>query len=191
MSLRVLPPDPRWPARFARLRAEVAPALAGIATGIEHVGSTSVPGLAAKDVIDMDVVVPDEAALAAAIGALGGLGYGHRGDLGIAGRHAFRAPPGSPRHNLYVCIEGALSLRNHRLLRDHLRSHPAEAAAYGALKRRLAARFPDDIGRYTEGKSAFILRVLRGAGVPGGDLSEIEAANRADRVPSSPPRDPG
>jgi GrpB-like predicted nucleotidyltransferase (UPF0157 family) len=188
VSLRVLPPDPRWPARFEALRDGVWPALRGVCSGIEHVGSTSVPGLAAKDVIDLDVVVADAAMLASAIQALSGLGYRHRGELGIAGRHAFEAPAGSVRHNLYVCIEGALSLRNHRLLRDHLRAQPAEAAEYGALKRGLAARFPDDIDRYTEGKSAFILGVLRRSGVAGDGLAEIEAANR---VQESTPRDGG
>lgn len=78
-----------------------------------------------------------------------------------------------------MCIEGARSLRNHRPPRDHLRRHPAGAAACGALKRRLAARFGDHIDRYTECRSAFIRGVSRRSGVTGGGLAEIEAAERA------------
>lgn len=178
--VQVHPPDPAWAARFAMLRDRVAPALRGIATAIEHVGSTSVPGLPAKDVVDMDVVVADPADVPRAIQALATCGYGHRGDLGIPGRQAFRAPPHLPRHNLYVCVEGAVALRNHRLLRDHLRSHAADRAAYGALKRALAARHPDDIDRYTAGKTAFILGVLARCGADPAALREIEGANRVD-----------
>src|SRR6266540_5229473 len=81
--------DPEWPRVFERIRAAVAPALGGVAVAIEHVGSTSVSGLAAKTIIDVDVVVPTVADVAVAIERLATLGYVHRGDLGIPGREAF------------------------------------------------------------------------------------------------------
>src|SRR5262245_51865013 len=104
--------------------------LAGVAVTIEHVGSTAVPGLAAKPIIDMDVVIRSRSDLPAVITRLATLGYQHQGDLGIPDREAFRPPPGLPPHHLYVCLAGCAALRNHITLRDHLRSHPADAATY-------------------------------------------------------------
>ncbi len=170
--------DPAWPALFERIRARVWPAVADLAVAIEHVGSTSVPGLAAKPRIDMDIVVPAREDVPKAIARLAPLGYVHIGDLGIPDREAFRASGELPPHNLYACHEGALPLRNHRALRDHLRAHPADARRYAALKKDLAARFPDDIDGYIEGKSAFIREILRQKGLTPDDLKSVEAANR-------------
>jgi GrpB-like predicted nucleotidyltransferase (UPF0157 family) len=105
-----------------------------VSTVIEHVGSTSVPGLAAKPVIDMTVVVPTPAAMGAVIARLATLGYRHRGDLGVPGREAFDRPGGTPDHNLYACVAENDGLRNHLALRDHLRGNPAAARSYGSLK---------------------------------------------------------
>lgn len=172
--------DPAWPAAFEAIRARIAPALAGIAGSIEHVGSTSAPGLAAKPIIDIDVVVPDSAAaVAAAVAALATLGYEHRGDLGIVGREAFRAPAGPIAHPLYVCREGSLALRNHLALRDYLRVHPAAVTEYGSLKRALAARYPDDIDAYVAGKAPFVLGVLELCGFSAEELASIAAQNGA------------
>lgn len=173
--------DPAWPAAFEAIRARIAPALAGIAGSIEHVGSTSAPGLAAKPIIDIDVAVPDSAAaVAAAVAALATLGYEHRGDLGIAGREAFTAPAGGVfAHHLYVCREGSLALRNHLALRDYLRAHPADATEYGSLKQGLAARYPDDINAYVAGKAPFVLGVLERCGFSAQELAAIAAQNGA------------
>jgi GrpB-like predicted nucleotidyltransferase (UPF0157 family) len=119
-----------------------------------------VPGLAAKPVIDMDVVIRPETDLAPVVERLATLGYVHLGDLGIAGREAFRATPDLPRHHLYVCAAGSAALQAHLTLRDALRADPARAAAYGALKYELAERFRDDIDSYVEGKTPFITSVL-------------------------------
>src|SRR6516165_10752214 len=95
--------DSRWPDLFEELRVPVVAALGDLVIVVEHIGSTAVPGLAAKPIIDMDVVVPSVADIPEAIGRLATLGYVHRGDLGIAGREAFTAPAGTPRHHLYMC----------------------------------------------------------------------------------------
>jgi GrpB-like predicted nucleotidyltransferase (UPF0157 family) len=171
--------DPAWPDRFEAIRSRVAPAFDGIAVAIEHVGSTAVPGLAAKPVIDIDVVVADPAAIPEAIRRLTGLGYTHLGDMGVRGREAFRRPPDTERHNLYVCIAGGEGLRNHLALRDHLRSHPDAARAYGDLKRRLA-RESHDIDAYVVAKTELIVSFLRAAGIDEATVQAIEAANRAD-----------
>jgi GrpB-like predicted nucleotidyltransferase (UPF0157 family) len=152
--------DPGWPARFARLRDRLAAALGPLAVGIEHVGSTAVPGLAAKPIIDLDVVIATPADLAAVIERLRPLGYDHEGDLGVPGRDAFTSPPGSPPHHLYVCPAGSPALDRHLALRDLLRSDPEAADAYADLKRSLAARFRDDRVAYTDAKSAFIEALL-------------------------------
>jgi GrpB-like predicted nucleotidyltransferase (UPF0157 family) len=161
----VVPYDPAWPAAFALLRDRVAPVLGHLAAGIEHVGSTAVPGCDAKPVIDVDVVIRHAEDLPAVVERLGTLGYTHLGDLGIAGREAFRAPaePQQPEHHLYVCAAGAAALQAHLTLRDALRADPQLAAAYGELKRELAERYRDDRDSYAEGKSAFVAAVLRNA----------------------------
>ncbi|MEC9440043.1 MAG: GrpB family protein [Myxococcota bacterium] len=176
-----------WAHHFEALRMRLSNALDGIAHTIEHVGSTSVKGLAAKPVIDIDIIVAREQ-LDDAIEALSTLEYTHRGELGIKDRHAFRYEGEEElhTHNLYVCIEGAESLRNHLLLRDYLREHPDEARAYGALKQELARKHPRDIDAYVEGKSAFILAILEKQGMSQESLEAIEEANLAS---SQPPRE--
>jgi GrpB-like predicted nucleotidyltransferase (UPF0157 family) len=154
--------DPGWPAAFERVRARIAPALGELAVGIEHVGGTAVPGLDAKPIVDVDVVVRPEQDFAEVVERLRALGYEHLGDLGIVGREAFRAPADDdlPRHHLYVCPAGSAALGAHLILRDELRADAALAAGYAALKRDLAARYRDDRDAYTEGKTHFITAVL-------------------------------
>jgi GrpB-like predicted nucleotidyltransferase (UPF0157 family) len=154
--------DPRWPATFASLADRLAAALGSLAVGIEHVGSTAVPGLAAKPIIDLDVVIASRADLPAVIDRLRLLGYDHEGDLGVPGRDAFASPPGGPSHHLYVCPAGSPALARHLALRDRLRADPEAAGAYGDLKRSLAARFGHDRAAYTDAKSAFIEALLAG-----------------------------
>ncbi|MBV8369813.1 MAG: GrpB family protein [Candidatus Eremiobacteraeota bacterium] len=157
----VVPYDPAWPAAFELLRERLAAALGDLAVGIEHVGSTAVPGCDAKPIVDIDVVIRHADELPDVVRQLGALGYAHLGDLGIVGREAFRMPPSDlPRHHLYVCAAGAAPLQAHLILRDALRADPNLAAEYGALKRELAQHYRDDRDSYTEGKTAFITSVL-------------------------------
>lgn len=158
--VEVVPYDPAWPATFETLRERIASVLGELAVGIEHVGATAVPGLDAKPIVDIDVVIRDAGDFDAVAQRLARLGYFSLGDLGIVDREAFRAPAGTPRHHLYVCTSGSAALQAHLTLRDALRADPALAAAYGALKRDLAVEFRDDRDSYTEGKTAFIRTVL-------------------------------
>ncbi len=141
--------DPGWAETFERLRSQIWPVVADIATAAEHVGSTSVPGLAAKPIVDIDLVVPTAADVPAAIARLATLGYVHSGNLGVEGREAFRSPGSMPRHHLYLCPRDSLALANHLAVRNHLREHPEVAREYGDLKKRLAAQYPHDIDAYT------------------------------------------
>jgi GrpB-like predicted nucleotidyltransferase (UPF0157 family) len=177
-TITVVDYDPAWPAAFERLRASVWPVVEDIAVAIEHVGSTSVPGLAAKPVIDLDVVLRSGGDTPIAVARLATLGYVHLGDLGIDGREAFAPPPGPPDHHLYVCPPDSPALANHLALRDRLRAHPERAAEYGVLKKRLARAFAHDIDGYVAGKTAFVIGVLREVGFPEDELVPIERANR-------------
>jgi GrpB-like predicted nucleotidyltransferase (UPF0157 family) len=155
--------DPGWPGLFGELRDRVDTVVADIPHVTEHVGSTAVPGLDAKPIIDLDVVVPDEAAVGAAIEALAGAGWQHQGDLGITGREAFLPPADAVYHHLYVVVAGNQAHRDHVDLRNFLRTHPVQAARYGALKHRLAALLKTDRAAYTDGKAAMIGDFLRQA----------------------------
>lgn len=143
------------------LRSRIAAVLDELAISIEHVGSTAVPGLAAKPVIDIDVLLKASADLAVVIRKLADLGYEHRGDLGVSGREAFRANSAAVQHHLYVCSLGSLEYDRHIAFRNHLRAHAADANAYALLKRQLASKFGSDRQGYNEAKSDFVQHILR------------------------------
>jgi GrpB-like predicted nucleotidyltransferase (UPF0157 family) len=133
----VVPYADSWPQQFEAIRRHLAPALAELPVTIEHVGSTSVPGLAAKPIIDVDIVVHDEADVDAVIERLEPIGYMDWGDLGVEGRQALFETGGPftlAYHHLYVVVEGTRAHLDHVLFRDYLRGHPAAAVAYAARK---------------------------------------------------------
>ena len=162
-EIRVVDHDPQWARLFRELSHRATAVLGELALRVEHVGSTSVPGLAAKPVVDLDVVIPSRDDLAEAIRRLHTLGYEHLGDLGIVSREAFRRPPGTPRHNLYVCAQDSEELARHVRFRDYLRANPAEAERYAALKRELAKTHRFDIDAYCDAKTGFIEAALLAA----------------------------
>jgi GrpB-like predicted nucleotidyltransferase (UPF0157 family) len=153
--------DPSWPDNFLKLTAKVKAALGPLVVTVEHIGSTAVPGLAAKPIIDLDAVLASTTDLPEAIQLLARIGYVHEGDLGIAGREAFRSPAGEPRHHLYVLIDGANELRRHLAFRDALRADDGLRDRYDTLKRGLAEAHRRDRSGYTEAKSAFIATLSR------------------------------
>jgi GrpB-like predicted nucleotidyltransferase (UPF0157 family)/gluconate kinase len=155
--------DHEWPILFRHVAEPVRRALKEIVVAVEHVGSTSVPGLAAKPVIDIDIVVRSREDVPVAIERLRQIGYVYQGDKGIAGREAFMWPPHAPRHHLYVVIAGSKPHADHVRFRDYLRSHPEVAREYAELKRSLANQHMNDRERYTDAKAAFISRVLAAA----------------------------
>jgi GrpB-like predicted nucleotidyltransferase (UPF0157 family) len=157
--------DPGWPRLFEELRTRVLAGLEELPVEVEHVGSTAVPGLAAKPIIDMDVVAPRTEDIPLVIERLARIGYEHQGDLGVEGREAFRSPGGVPEHHLYAVVQGNAAHRRHILLQELLRSHPDVAVRYGELKRRLAHAYGPDRDGYTEAKSEFIDEVLRAASI--------------------------
>ena len=167
--------SPEWAGQFDEVAAVLREALAGLASArVEHVGSTSVPGLPAKPILDVDVIV-EAHDVPAAVGALESVGYVHRGDLGVVGREAFHAP-GPPRRNVYVCTAGTASVRNHLAVRDVLRSREDLREAYADVKVALAADPGMDIDTYIAGKSEVLQQVLEASG----ELSpeELDAIRR-------------
>lgn len=181
MKIEVISYQSEWPRLFEELRRAAVEALAGIDVAVEHVGSTSVPGLAAKPVIDIDIILPQWERFGEVVRRLGTLGFEHRGDLGIPGREAFtRSPRFAFAHNLYVCRPGTPALENHLKLRNYLRSRPDEAARYAALKFKLAERFPDDIDAYCRGKTDLIGEFLLAAGIDSDSVAKIRADNLRD-----------
>jgi GrpB-like predicted nucleotidyltransferase (UPF0157 family) len=156
------PYDPAWPAAFAAERARIAAAFGAFPASVEHIGSTSVPGLDAKPILDVLVGVPAGVPRAPYVAALVSLGYAHRGAHGIPGRDYFVR--GEPRsHQIHLLDIGSDTWAAHLAFRDALRASPRTAAAYAALKRDLAARFRDDRDSYQNGKADFIESVLRRA----------------------------
>ncbi|GEP37267.1 hypothetical protein NPS01_09300 [Nocardioides psychrotolerans] len=152
--------DDAWPLAFERIAGDLRAVLVGVpGATVEHVGSTSVPGLAAKPIIDVDVVVPQQE-VPAAVEALVSVGYVHRGDLGVPGREAFRPPDETPRRNVYVCTAGSLNVRNHLAVRDVLRERSDLREDYAAVKRSLADEGGLDVATYTARKSEVLQRVL-------------------------------
>lgn len=159
----VAEPDPAWAAHFEEVAALVRPALGDLVLRIDHVGSTSVPGLAAKPIIDLDIVVGSPGDVPAAVERLTRIGYEWQGDLGVTGREAFRPPErsgGLPPHHLYVVVDGNRAHLDHTLLRDLLRADPVARAAYGELKKENARRAEGDIEHYLKGKAGFVAELL-------------------------------
>ena len=153
--------DPAWPHLFRSMRERLQDLFVGTEALIEHVGSTAVPGLAAKPIVDIDVVVPSSAEIPDAVRRLESGGYIHCGDLGIPGREAFDVPPDLAYHHLYVVAAGTKPHLDHVLLRDHLRRHPDAAERYGRRKLELAHLItPESRQAYMEAKASIVEELL-------------------------------
>lgn len=173
--------DPSWQDRFEKVAATLSGALAdGPAASVQHVGSTSVPGLAAKPILDIDVIVAPED-VSAAVAALSCLGYVHRGDLGVAGREAFFAPDEDPRRHVYVCAAGTLNVRNHLAVRDVLRRRDDLRDEYAAVKLSLAAEPDMDIDTYIARKSDVLQKVLAASDLTDTERRQILTLNDPSR----------
>ena len=156
-AVRMVDHDPGWAARAQAELTRVGEALGAVAVGLEHVGSTAVPGLAAKPILDLLVAVTALEPQAAYVEPLERLGYLFAPDADSPDFHFFGKPPERPRsHHLHVCEAGSDHARRHLAVREYLRAHDEEVARYGALKRELAARHPGDRLAYIAGKAAYM-----------------------------------
>ena len=166
-KVTVLPYSDGWKADFEAIKKELEAGIGDWILAVEHVGSTSVPGLSAKPCIDIDVVIRDRSALDGVIAGLAAMDYIHEGDLGIRDREAFRYTdkPHLQKHHLYVCPRDSEELRRHITFRDFLRSDPEAAREYGAVKERAAQLFPEDMDGYIQYKSHCIQRLYAKCGL--------------------------
>jgi GrpB-like predicted nucleotidyltransferase (UPF0157 family) len=166
----VCPYDELWPAEFVRVREELRSVLPDGPLAIEHVGSTSVPGLAAKPIIDVMVTVPDLDGAIGLVPAIESLGFEYRAPEELPDRHYFRRIVNGVRlHHLSLAEPDSRHARNTLLFRDALREDARLAAEYAALKRRLAEEVGHDRLAYLNGKTEFILAVLSARGGVLGD----------------------
>ena len=166
--IEVVPYDPAWPQAFEQIAAAVNGWIGDLLIGIEHVGSTSVPGLAAKPIIDLDAVMRSRNVLPEVIERLAKQGFEHQGNMGIEGREAFHPTRdfGFMNYHLYVCAPDGAGYLEHLALRDYLRNHNETRDEYARLKQELARAHRTDIDAYVEGKTAFVQNVLRLAESP-------------------------
>ncbi|WP_109208620.1 MULTISPECIES: GrpB family protein [Microbacterium] len=191
VAITVVPYSPDWPKQFARVAADLQRTLERVPIlSIEHVGSTSVPGLAAKPIIDIDIVV-ERQNVPEAIAALVGTGYVHRGNLGVTDRESLAAPDDEPRRNVYVCVAGTLHLRNHLAVRKILRERDDLRDRYGAVKTQLAREPSMDIETYLALKSPILQEVLALSELTDAEKQAILALNIGSaggpQNPTAPP----
>ncbi|MCL2594252.1 MAG: GrpB family protein [Promicromonosporaceae bacterium] len=177
MAVEVVEYRDEWPASFAAVAKALRSACEGLpSVAVEHVGSTAVPGLAAKPILDIDVIVSADD-LPAARQALEAIGYRSSGDLGMTDREAMTAPDNDPPRHVYLCLAGALAVRNHLAVRDTLRANPQLAVRYAAIKKSLAADPTIDIDAYLAGKSAILQEILEAGGITEAERTTILAVN--------------
>jgi GrpB-like predicted nucleotidyltransferase (UPF0157 family) len=150
--------DPGWPGKYELERQAIVRAMGPYIAHIEHIGSTSIPGLGAKPIIDIGIDLNAYPLPAEAIAAMEALGYDHMGENGIAGRHYFRK--GNPRsYQVHSYSPGNPEWEAHILFRDYLRAHPDAVRQYEQLKRELAARHTDG-NAYAADKTDFVRKTL-------------------------------
>ena len=154
----VLPYDPKWKNDFEEIKQEIVNAIGDLIVSIEHVGSTSVEGLSAKPIIDIDVVISDYSVFDRVVSRLSDIGYTHEGDLGIKDREVFKYSykPHLRKHHLYVCPQSSKELLRHITFRDFLRNNPEAVKKYSKVKENGAKLFPDNMDKYIEYKSPCI-----------------------------------
>ena len=159
-TVRLVPYDPAWPDFFSAEASRLNGALSPLPIVLEHIGSTAVPGLLAKPVLDVLAGFADDTHVKPYIERIVTSGYVHRGNQGIPGREFFRR--GNPRaYHVHLTAIGSAFWHEHLGFRDYLRTHNAVRDDYARLKQALAARFPDDRDAYIDGKTRFVRGIVK------------------------------
>ncbi|RUM05239.1 GrpB family protein [Rhizobium chutanense] len=159
-AVKVVDYNPSWPRLFAEISAEISTLLGDLVLSIDHIGSTSVPGLAAKPKIDLDIITTSDDVLPTAVEAVRAADFVFHGDRGEK-RWAFTRDHQGYGFKLYLCGPDNHAHRERILFRDYLREHPERARAYAELKRRLAVEAGGDLDFYTDGKTGFVSETVR------------------------------
>lgn len=163
----VVPYSEQWKTDFETIKQYVLPAINDIVISIEHIGSTSVEGLSAKPIIDIDIVIKDYSVFDSVVEKLSSLGYIHEGNLGITDREAFdyKGNADLPKHHLYVCPEYSAELHKHIAFRDYLKNNPEAVLKFSKVKEEGARLFPDSIDDYIAYKSPCIEEIYKKCGL--------------------------
>lgn len=179
MNILLIDYQPEWPAMYLHEERNLSRALAGIGATIEHVGSTSVPGLAAKPIIDIMAGLEDFSAADSLVPKIVGLGYEYisRYEDTMPYRRYFvrrvdGAIEGRATHHLHIVFRGGTFWNRHLLFRNYLRTHPDARDDYAAMKRSLAERDWRDGNEYADAKTEFIREIERLAGAASGEIEE-------------------
>lgn len=190
MKVAIEPYDPNWPLKFSEIQAELSDILKSVdIISIEHVGSTSIPSLVAKPVLDIDIIIP-YSSLEAARSALKNANYTDCGEMNVPGRFAFRQPGygkldaahgkgrnGELRYNTYLMIQGCVALRNHLDAKRVLLDSQELREEYARVKTKLKETEFENIGQYASGKTDILCKILRTAGWSEEDLNPVIKAN--------------
>ena len=154
----VVPYDPNWPHEFSIASEELIPAFGKTLLQVHHIGSTSIPGIHAKPIIDILAVVSSLNSVDQQSAQMKSLGYEVMGEFGIVGRRYFRRDnsAGQRTHQIHAFAVGSPDVARHLAFREFMRAHPQIAEQYSKLKQRLAAEHPNDIEAYLDGKDPFI-----------------------------------
>lgn len=163
----VVPYDEAWKMEYEKIKEDLMKVLDGHIIGIEHVGSTSVEGLAAKPIIDIDIIMKDYNCFETIKAKLASIGYSYEGDLGIKDRQTFKYvdKPHLMNHHLYVCPEYSEELKRHIAFRNYLRIHKEDRDWYGEVKQLAAKYYPEDIDSYMKAKMPCGAEILRRCGL--------------------------
>ncbi len=162
-TVTVVPYDPQWPQLFSQIGGTFRQVLAETAQRIDHIGSTAVPGLDAKPIIDIQISVAALEPLDAYRSPLESLGYVHRADNRERTKRYFREAPGQRRTHIHVRRAGSWGEQFALLFRDYLRVNMEDAQRYASLKRRLAEQYGQDRLSYAEAKAPFIWEIMKKA----------------------------
>jgi GrpB-like predicted nucleotidyltransferase (UPF0157 family) len=183
----IQPHNPNWKIEFEKLKRILNAELQDFEIDIQHVGSTCIPGLHAKPILDIDLIINDKTQLGDIAEKLESVGYISRGEQGIPGRFAFRqSSAGTPstavsrnwqEHHLYVCLSDSLALKNHLIFRDKLLQDKILAETYAQLKIKLTNEKGMTRENYMKQKTNFILKILALNGLTEEELSKIKNAN--------------
>lgn len=183
----IQPYNPAWKLQFEQLKQVLATVLKDVTIDIQHVGSTAVPRLNAKPILDIDIIIDNVNQLEAIREQLQQVGYLYKGDQGIPDRFAFRqSSTQTPltdiirhwqEHHLYVCIANSVAVQNHIVFRDALLQNQQLVEQYNQLKLNLVQQSGMTRALYNTSKTAFIIAVLQDAGLDHQAITAITLAN--------------